>query len=126
MLPLVAAARVFVLCWLYFHLLILGLSSCGVGEDRMVVVAIIIVAIDVIIATIIFFNVFAPVYVLTASAQGAPAYDLKVVISEIYANAFVFYRMGYAGAQSVVLLCFVLTLVLIQLLLFRDRRGERG
>ena len=85
-----------------------------------------IILFTVIIATIIFFNVFAPVYVLTASAQGAPAYDLKVVISEIYANAFVFYRMGYAGAQSVVLLCFVLTLVLIQLLLFRDRRGERG
>jgi multiple sugar transport system permease protein len=76
----------------------------------------------VIIATIIFFNVFAPVYVLTASAQGAPAYDLKVVISEIYQNAFVFYRMGYAGAQSVVLLAFVLTLVSLQFFLFRQKR----
>jgi multiple sugar transport system permease protein len=74
-----------------------------------------------IIATIIFFNVFAPVYVLTASAQGAPAYDLKVVISEIYQNAFVFYRMGYAGAQSVVLLAFVLTLVGLQFFLFRQK-----
>lgn len=68
----------------------------------------------VIISTIIFFNVFAPVYVLTASAQGAPAYDLKVVIGEIYHNAFVYYRMGYAGAQSVALLIFVLTLVALQ------------
>ena len=75
----------------------------------------------VIIATIIFFNVFAPVYVLTASAQGAPAYDLKVVISEIYQNAFVFYRMGYAGAQSVVLLLFVLTLVGLQFFLLRQK-----
>lgn len=75
----------------------------------------------VIIATIIFFNVFAPVYVLTASAQGAPAYDLKVVISEIYQNAFVFYRMGYAGAQSVVLLVFVLTLVGLQYLFLRQK-----
>ena len=71
-----------------------------------------IILFTVIIATIIFFNVFAPVYVLTASAQGAPAYDFKVVIGEIYQNAFVFYRMGYAGAQSVVLLLFVLTLVI--------------
>lgn len=78
----------------------------------------------VIIATIIFFNVFAPVYVLTASAQGAPAYDLKVVIGEIYQNAFVFYRMGYAGAMSVVLLLFVMTLVLIQFRLFREK--DRG
>jgi ABC-type sugar transport system permease subunit len=31
--------------------------------------------------------------------------------------------MGYAGAQSVVLLLFVLTLVFIQFTLFRDKRG---
>src|SRR5260370_71265 len=78
-----------------------------------------IILFTVIIATIIFFNVFAPVYVLTASAQGAPAYDFKVVIGEIYQNAFVFYRMGYAGAQSVVLLLFVLTLLFVQFPLFR-------
>ena len=58
------------------------------------------------------------------SAQGAPAYDFKVVIGEIYQNAFVFYRMGYAGAQSVVLLLFVLCLVFIQFTLFRDRKGS--
>ncbi len=46
------------------------------------------------------------------------------MIGEIYQNAFVFYRMGYAGAQSVVLLLFVLTLVFIQFTLFRDERGE--
>ncbi len=74
-----------------------------------------------IIATIIFFNVFAPVYVLTASAQGAPAYELKVLIGEIYQNAFVFYRMGYAGAMSVLLLCFVLSLVTFQFLVFREK-----
>jgi multiple sugar transport system permease protein len=75
----------------------------------------------VIIATIIFFNVYAPVYVLTASAQGAPAYDLKIVIGEIYQNAFVFYRMGYAGAQSVVVLAIVLMLVGLQFLALRQR-----
>jgi multiple sugar transport system permease protein len=84
-----------------------------------------IILFTVIIATIIFFNVFAPVYVLTASAQGAPAYDFKVVIGEIYQNAFVFYRMGYAGAQSVVLLLFVLCLVAIQFTLFRDKAASR-
>jgi multiple sugar transport system permease protein len=76
----------------------------------------------VIICTIIYFNIFTPVYVLTASAQGAPAYDLKVVISEVYQNAFVFYRMGYAGAQSVVLLLFVMSLVGLQFYLLRDRK----
>lgn len=76
----------------------------------------------VIICTIIYFNIFTPVYVLTASAQGAPAYDLKVVIGEVYQNAFVFYRMGYAGAQSVVLLLFVMSLIGLQFYLLRDRK----
>ena len=74
-------------------------------------------------STITFFNVFSPVYVLTASAQGAPAYDLKVVVSEIYRNAFQYYRMGYAGAQSVVLLVLVMTLIIVQFLMFREDEG---
>lgn len=80
-----------------------------------------IILFSVIICTIICFNVFAPVYVLTASAQGAPAYDFKVVVGEIYQNGFVFYHMGYAGAECVVLLLFVLSLIAVQLLAFRER-----
>ena len=76
---------------------------------------------SVVTCTIINFNVFAPVYVLTASAQGAPAYDLKVLVGEIYSNGFVFYQMGYAGAQSVVLLAFVMSLLLVQFLAFREK-----
>lgn len=74
----------------------------------------------VVMSTIQFFNVFAPVYVLTASAQGAPAYDLKVVVTEIYRNGFQYYKMGYAGAQSVVLLVFVMTMITLQFFLFRE------
>ncbi|UCF94152.1 MAG: sugar ABC transporter permease [Desulfobacterales bacterium] len=73
----------------------------------------------VVMSTIQFFNVFAPVYVLTASAQGAPAYDLKVVVTEIYRNGFQYYRMGYAGAQSVVLLVFVMMMITLQFMVFR-------
>jgi multiple sugar transport system permease protein len=80
-----------------------------------------IILFSVIICTIICFNVFAPVYVLTASAQGAPAYDFKVVVGEIYQNGFVFYHMGYAGAECVVLLLFVLSLIIVQFLAFRER-----
>lgn len=75
---------------------------------------------SMVMSTITFFNVFSPVYVMTASAQGAPAYDLKVVVSEIYRNAFQYYRMGYAGAQSVVLLVLVMTLIIVQFLVFRE------
>ena len=78
----------------------------------------------IVMSTIQFFNVFSPVYVLTASAQGAPAYDLKVVVTEIYRNAFQYYRMGYAGAQSVVLLIMVMTLIILQFVLFREKEEE--
>jgi multiple sugar transport system permease protein len=80
-----------------------------------------IILFSVVMSTIIFFNVFAPVYVLTASAQGAPAYDLKVMVTEIYRYAFKFYKMGYAGAFSVVLLIFVMIMILLQFSLFREK-----
>ncbi len=80
-----------------------------------------IIIFSVVMSTIIFFNVFAPVYVLTASAQGAPAYDLKVMVTEIYRYAFKFYKMGYAGAFSMVLLIFVLIMVFLQFALFREK-----
>ena len=80
-----------------------------------------IILFSVVICTIVCFNVFAPVYVLTASAQGAPAYDFKVLVGEIYQNGFVFYHMGYAGAECVILLLCVLSLIGVQLLAFRER-----
>lgn len=80
-----------------------------------------IILFTVVTCTIICFNVFAPVYVLTASSQGAPAYDLKVVVGEIYSNGFVYYHMGYAGAQCVVLLLFVMSLLVVQFLAFREK-----
>jgi len=80
-----------------------------------------IILFTVVTCTIICFNVFAPVYVLTASSQGAPAYDFKVVVGEIYQNGFVFYHMGYAGAQCVVVLLFVMSLLIVQFLAFREK-----
>jgi multiple sugar transport system permease protein len=81
-----------------------------------------IILFSVVTCTIINFNVFAPVYVLTASSQGAPAYDFKVLVGEIYSNGFVYYHMGYAGAQCVVLLAFVMSLLIVQFLAFREKK----
>ena len=100
------------------------IDGAGPGQRLMYIVLPLlkpIILFTIVMCTIIYFNVFAPVYVLTASAQGAPAYDVKVVVSEIYRNAFLFYRMGYAGAQSVVLLGFVMILIGLQFLVFREK-----
>ena len=80
-----------------------------------------IVVFTVVMGTIIFFNLFAPIYVLTSEAQGAPAYEFKVVVLEIYRNGFQFYRMGYAGAESVALLTFVVALIVMEFYVLREK-----
>ncbi len=67
-----------------------------------------------IMAVIQFFNVFTVAYVVSADNQGSPSYEFKVLVWEIYRNGFNYYKMGYASAQAMVLLAFVLVIVLLQ------------
>jgi len=67
-----------------------------------------------IMAVIQFFNVFTVAYVASADNQGSPSYEFKVLVWEIYRNGFNYYKMGYASAQAMVLLAFVLIIVLLQ------------
>jgi multiple sugar transport system permease protein len=83
-----------------------------------------IILFTIVMSTIIFMNVFSPVYVLTGDAQGAPATDFKVIVSEIYQNGFAYYQMGYAASEAVVLLLFVIGLILVQFAVFRDKNDE--
>jgi multiple sugar transport system permease protein len=58
------------------------------------------------------FQVFDTVHVLT---KGGPNNASEVLIHTMYTEAFEFFRSGYAGALTVVLLLFVLTFTLIQM-----------
>ena len=73
-----------------------------------------IVLFGVIMAIIQFFNVFTVAYVISSDAQGSPSYECKVLVWEIYRNGFYYYKMGYASAEAMVLLAFVLVVILIQ------------
>jgi multiple sugar transport system permease protein len=64
--------------------------------------------------TIEAFNIFTPVYVMTTGTQSAPGSVIKVLVLEIYQNAFRFFKMGYASAQSVCLFAIVLVVSLLQ------------
>lgn len=64
--------------------------------------------------TIEAFNIFTPVYVMTTGTQSAPGSAVKVLVMEIYQNAFRFFQMGYASAQSVCLFAIVLIASLLQ------------
>jgi multiple sugar transport system permease protein len=70
--------------------------------------------------TISAYNVFTQVYVMTLGSQAAPGNALRVLVYDIYINAFEFFKMGYASAEAVVLTMIVLVLTLVQ---FRTMRG---
>ena len=73
-------------------------------------------------ATINAFNVFTQVYVMTLGSQAAPGQAVRVLVFDIYQNAFQYFRMGYASAEAVALTFIVLGFTLIQ---FRARAVRR-
>ncbi len=72
----------------------------------------------VIADTTINFLLFAPIYIMT---QGGPSDATTVLMFEIYRNAFVYFRLGYASAVSTLLLVIMLIVVLVQFRLLRAR-----
>ena len=58
--------------------------------------------------TIEAFRIFTPVYVMTTGAQGAPASAVRVLVMDIYQNAFRYFNLGYASAESLVLFLIIL------------------
>jgi multiple sugar transport system permease protein len=68
--------------------------------------------------TAINFLLFAPMYIMT---QGGPSDSTTVLMFEVYRNAFVYFRLGYASAVSTVLLVVMLLVVLLQFRILRPR-----
>jgi multiple sugar transport system permease protein len=74
-------------------------------------------------ATINSYNVFTQVYVMTLGSQAAPGNAVRVLVYDIYQNAFAYSHMGYASAEAVILTLIVLGVTLIQ---FGLVRGEEA
>jgi multiple sugar transport system permease protein len=74
-------------------------------------------------ATINSYNVFTQVYVMTLGSQSAPGNAVRVLVYDIYQNAFAYFHMGYASAEAVALTLIVLGVTLIQ---FGVVRGEEA
>ncbi|MEW5815140.1 MAG: sugar ABC transporter permease [Spirochaetota bacterium] len=68
--------------------------------------------------TISAFKVFIPVLLLT---NGGPVNSTKVIVLNIYENAFKYNRMGYASTISVLLFLILLTISLVQIRLTADK-----
>ena len=72
-----------------------------------------------IMTSIINFGIFSPVYILTVGSQGAPGNAVRVLVYDIYENAFRYHHMGYAAAESTILLILVVFLTLIEFKLIK-------
>ncbi|MCC6177489.1 MAG: sugar ABC transporter permease [Chloroflexi bacterium] len=73
-----------------------------------------------VVSTINAYNVFTQVYVMTTGSQGAPGNAVRVLVFDIYENAFRYFKMGYASAEAVVLFLIILVLTLVQFRLIRS------
>jgi len=64
-----------------------------------------------IISLINSFQLFDQVLVMT---NGGPAGSTTTIVHQVYSNAFLNYKMGFASAQSIVLFCIILLFTLVQ------------
>ena len=64
-------------------------------------------------------KVFTQVFVMTHGKQGGGA-QVDVLVSDIYSRSFVYYKMGAASAESMVLLIVVLIMTLLQFKLAKE------
>lgn len=65
-------------------------------------------------STITAFNVFTQVYVMTLGSQAAPGKAVRVLLFDIYENAFRYFRLGYACAESIILTLIIIVFTLIE------------
>ena len=72
------------------------------------------------------FNVFTQVYVMTLGSQSAPGQAVRVLVFDIYQNAFQYFRFGYASSEAVMLTLIVLGFTLIQFRVARNKEGQDG
>ncbi len=75
-----------------------------------------------VIAVIQAYNVFTQVYVMTSDIQGAPARLVRVLVYDIYENAFRYYKMGFASSEAVILLVIIFAITFFEYSVMR--RGE--
>jgi multiple sugar transport system permease protein len=72
-----------------------------------------------VVSTINAYNVFTPVYVMTTGSQGAPGSAVRVLVFDMYENAFRYFRLGYASTEALVLFLIILFLTLVQFRIIR-------
>ncbi len=69
----------------------------------------------IVLQTIAFLRMFAPVLAMTAQGDGGPLNSTTTVVLRVYREAFQSFNMGYASALTVTLFAIILGITIIQL-----------
>ena len=69
------------------------------------------------------FTLFSEVYVMTVGSQGAPGNMVKVLTYDIYERSFVFFKVGEANAEAIILFLLLLGFSIAQIAI--NRRGRQ-
>jgi len=75
--------------------------------------------------TIVSFQVFTQIYLMTGPPVGGPQGTTKVIVYYLYEKGFVTFNRGYASAIALVLFVIILSLTLLQRRL-AERRVHYG
>lgn len=67
-----------------------------------------------VVSTISAYNVFTQVFIMTTGSQGAPGNAVRVLVYDMYENAFRYFKWGYAASEAVILFLIVLALTFVQ------------
>lgn len=81
-----------------------------------------IVLFAVVMATIWAWSAFTEVYIMTQGTDISTGTEIQVLVSRIYQEGFLYFKMGYAATISFVLFIISLLFVAIQFWLFREAR----
>lgn len=81
-----------------------------------------IILFGVVMATIWAWSAFTEVYIMTQGTDISTGTEIQVLVSRIYQEGFLYFKMGYAAAISFVLFIISLIFVAVQFLVFREAR----
>lgn len=75
-----------------------------------------------VMATIWAWSAFTEVYIMTQGTDISTGTEIQVLVSRIYQEGFLYFKMGYAAAISFVLFVVSLLFVAVQFMVFREAR----
>jgi multiple sugar transport system permease protein len=83
-----------------------------------------IILFGLVMSTLWAWSAFTEVYIMTQGTDISTGTEIQVLVSRIYKEGFIYFKMGYAAAISCVLFAVSLIFVAIQFMMFREEKEK--